>query len=68
MVAVPSGAARQGSFHQSHVQPCSFCQYQSAHAYFESMDPDTDTDSDFTDYDNEDLEYQALVRDNDPAD
>eukprot|EP00975_Prorocentrum_lima_P056348 11815530-Prorocentrum_lima.AAC.1 len=60
MVAVPTGAARQGIPCQSHAQPCSFCEYQSSHAYFESMDPDTDTDSDLTNYDNEDEEYQAM--------
>eukprot|EP00975_Prorocentrum_lima_P016253 3447602-Prorocentrum_lima.AAC.1 len=32
------------------------------------MDPDTDTDSELTDYDNEDEEYQAMIRDNDSTD
>eukprot|EP00975_Prorocentrum_lima_P026007 5470203-Prorocentrum_lima.AAC.1 len=60
MVAVPSGAARQGVPRQSHARPCSFCQYQSSHAYFENMDPGTDTDSDLTDYDNEDEDFHAI--------
>eukprot|EP00975_Prorocentrum_lima_P014220 3019555-Prorocentrum_lima.AAC.1 len=32
------------------------------------MDPDNDTHSDLTDYDNEDEEYQAMIRDHDATD
>eukprot|EP00975_Prorocentrum_lima_P026127 5491145-Prorocentrum_lima.AAC.1 len=32
------------------------------------MDPDTDTGSDLTDPDDEDEDYQSVVRDNDPVD
>eukprot|EP00975_Prorocentrum_lima_P029043 6100487-Prorocentrum_lima.AAC.1 len=30
-------------------QPCSYCRHHTSHAYFESIDPDTDTDSDGAD-------------------
>eukprot|EP00975_Prorocentrum_lima_P064018 12895014-Prorocentrum_lima.AAC.1 len=49
-------AVQQEAYSASHYQPCSFCQHNSSHAYFESMEPDTDTDSDLTDFD-EDEEY-----------
>eukprot|EP00975_Prorocentrum_lima_P017816 3757612-Prorocentrum_lima.AAC.1 len=41
-------------------QPCSYCNHHTAHAYFESMDPDTDTESDDADMDDGE-EYQSLV-------
>eukprot|EP00975_Prorocentrum_lima_P064470 12897758-Prorocentrum_lima.AAC.1 len=49
-------AVHQEAYPASYHQPCSFCQHSTSHAYPESMKPDTDTDSDLTDFD-EDEEY-----------
>eukprot|EP00975_Prorocentrum_lima_P050552 10589446-Prorocentrum_lima.AAC.1 len=62
MVAVPSGPAHQGNASSSHCQPCAFCQYHTSQVYFEGMDPDTDADSDLTDNDEEDEEFQTMLR------
>eukprot|EP00975_Prorocentrum_lima_P013244 2812977-Prorocentrum_lima.AAC.1 len=41
-------------------QHCAHCHHQTAHAYFESMEPYTDTESDDAEL-NDDEEYQSLL-------
>eukprot|EP00975_Prorocentrum_lima_P023104 4861010-Prorocentrum_lima.AAC.1 len=56
----------QEAYPASPNQPCSYCRHHSSHAYFESMEPDTDTDSNVSDLEN-DEEYQALINNYDKA-
>eukprot|EP00975_Prorocentrum_lima_P009479 2017076-Prorocentrum_lima.AAC.1 len=66
MASVPPPVARQEAYSASRDQPCSDCQHHSSRSYFESMDPDTDTDSNLTDH-GEDEEYHRVIYDNDPV-
>eukprot|EP00975_Prorocentrum_lima_P038690 8127528-Prorocentrum_lima.AAC.1 len=50
IVPVPPPVARQEAYAASDGQPCPYCQHHSSHSYFESMNPDTDTDSDPVSY------------------
>eukprot|EP00975_Prorocentrum_lima_P022252 4679708-Prorocentrum_lima.AAC.1 len=50
IVPVRSPPVQHEAYSASYNQPCSLCQHNASHDYLETMEPDTDTDSHLTDF------------------